>query len=105
MSSFVLFFGCITLPKFKEEPFLDQRRGACSVVLSDQNLCLRMTFEDCLAARGEYAGDGSECQTPTILEPTPLYLDKTVIYSVGGAITAMFAAWAAWARRKRLGVK
>lgn len=91
VSLIVLLSSCITFPKLLS-------RGACHI----EELCLRMTFEECLAARGEYAGDGSDCQTPTILESTPLYLDDRVIYSVGGAVLTVFAVWA---RRKRLGVK
>lgn len=95
--------SCISLPN----P-IELRRGACRV----EELCLRMTFEECLGARGEYAGDGSECTDAPVIplsEPNPLYLNEKVIYSVAGTISLILTALVAnkklKARRKRLGTK
>lgn len=93
--------GCVTLP----EP-LDLERGACVVTFPDrEDICVEVPQQACLAAMGEYYGDGSMCDmlssTPILVEPSPLYLDQKIIYSVGGTLTAVFAAWAANRGRKR----
>lgn len=98
--------GCVSFP----EP-VDLERGACVVTYPDREICLEVPYRSCIAAMGEFYGVGSNCedihpQTPIDPgEPTPLYLDEKVIYSVGGTLTAIAAVWAGNKRRKRFGTK
>ncbi len=107
-----MFAGCVSLPKFSDPP--DLERGACTVTFPDRDdICLEVPFRACVAAMGEYGGDGSTCEesqgydSDQIVEPSPLYLDKTVIYSVGGTATAIAGTIAtilmARKRRKKRG--
>lgn len=105
--------GCISFPKIKDAPHFDPVRGACRIAYPDGDLCLLVTFENCVTLRGEYKGDGSVCNNgnadqPSILVedgPSPLYLDKKIIYSVAGTATVIFAAWAANKKRRKRGNK
>lgn len=104
----LLFAGCVSFPSS------DLVRGACTVTYPDrEDICLEVPQLACIAAMGEYFGDGSTCgdlqgyDFDQIVEPSPIYLDQKVIYSVGGTITAIAAAWAGNVvrRRKKIGIK
>ena len=102
----ILLSSCISIPHT-----LDLERGACVVAFPDrEDICLEITSEECILSQGEYNGDGSTCDginsnnSIATTEPSPVDLNRAVIYSVGGAITAIVAAWAgnkAIRRRKR----
>lgn len=104
--------GCISLP-----PSLDLERGACVVALPDrEDICLEITLQECFSL-GEFNGVGSTCEShgshgetvgPVLPEPTPLYLNKDVIYSIAGTVATLATAWAgnkAIRRRRKRGTK
>lgn len=98
--------SCISIPDISPP---DVQRGACIITLPNREICVEVTLLSCFESTGKFSGVGSTCNSPSIsVEPTPVYLNETVIYSVGGAVTAIVAAWAgnkAIRRRKKRGVK
>ncbi len=100
----LLICGCLNLPTSTPP---DLERGACVVTFPDRVICLEVPYLSCVASMGEFHGVGSTCDDllSPIVEPTPLYLDKKVIASVGSTLTIIFVAWAGNKVRRKRGNK
>lgn len=95
----------LTISSCRPEIIPPPERGACVVTYPDGDICHEVPRLACVAAMGEYFGDGSFCEETLLptdsiaTEPSSKYLKRAVISSVSG-ILAILVVWIAYRRNR-----